>query len=78
MRKLAIAAAAFVISAALGVGVLALAAVLVAVIHVERHHASGIAAVAGGMSSTAVLLVPLASGILGAVLVLRSVNRTEN
>jgi hypothetical protein len=78
MRKIAIAAAAFIISAALGVGLLVVATVLLAVIHVERQHTSGIAAVAGGLSSRAVLLVPILSGILGAVLALRSVNRTEN
>jgi hypothetical protein len=71
MQKLLIAAAAFVVSATLGVGLLVLGAVLFAVIHIERQHTSGIGAVAGGLNTVTVLLVPLLTGLLGAGYVLR-------
>jgi hypothetical protein len=74
VRKLAIAAAAFVISAALGVGLVVVGAMLILlprVWGVAHDHASGIGAIAGGINGTTVLLVPLACGALGAFLAVR-------
>jgi hypothetical protein len=74
MQKFLTAAAAFVVSAALGVGLLVLVAVAIAVIHIERQHTSGMGAFAGGVNHITVFAVPLLCGILGAVYTLRRTN----
>jgi hypothetical protein len=75
MRKLVIAAAAFVISATLGAGLLAIWSIVVVLI--ARHGSSGTGPVAGGVSGTTVIVVPLICGALGAILAVRVANRSK-
>jgi hypothetical protein len=80
MRKLAIAAAAFVISAALGVGLLVVGSMLILLPRIYRmshDHASGIGAAAGGINGVTVLVVPLVCGALGAFLAVRRLGRNQ-
>jgi len=79
VRKLAIAAAAFVISAALGVGLLVVGAILILLPRIYRMShggGSGISAIAGGINGVTVIVFPLACGALGAFLALRRAGRT--
>jgi hypothetical protein len=71
MQKFLIAAAAFVVFAALGVGLLVLVAVLIAVIHIQRQHTSGMGAFAGGVNHITVFAVPLLCGLFGSLYALR-------
>ncbi len=80
MRKFAIAAAAFVISAALGVGLLVVGSILIVLPRVYRmshDHASGVGAAAGGINGLTVLVVPLACGVLGAFFAVRRLGSSE-
>jgi preprotein translocase subunit SecG len=75
MRKFALAAAAFVIAATLGIGLLALGSIVIVIL--AHHNSSGIGAVAGGLSrgisGATVLIVPVLCGVVGAYLAMRRV-----
>jgi hypothetical protein len=77
VHKFFVAAAAFVVSATLGVGVLVIVSVLVALVHIERAHTSGMGVFAGGVNHITVFAVPLLCGICGAVYVLRRVGEPK-
>jgi hypothetical protein len=74
MRKLLIAVAAFVLAAVCGVILLAVTSILFTLPQIARLHSQGIGAVAGGLSATAVFLVPILSGVLGVILTLHRMN----
>ena len=71
---------AFVISTLLGVVLLLSTSAVVgfAVLASERHNHPGLGAVAGGISETAVFMTPLLCGIIGVLVTLRRINRTES
>jgi hypothetical protein len=77
MRKVLIAAAAFLVSAVVGLVLLAVVPILIVVLpQIVARRTSGIGAVAGGVSSAA-LVFPRLSGVLGAFFALRRVNRAK-
>ncbi len=77
VRKLLIAIAAFTVAAVSGVVLLAVVSILLVLPQIARVRASGIGAVAGGISEAAVLLVPLLSGVLGVILTLNRLNHPK-
>ena len=79
MRKALIAIAAFITSAILGCIIILLIAMAVGYMWttVYQHH-SGIAAVAGGISETAVIAVPILCGIIGTLIVLHRRERKSS
>jgi hypothetical protein len=79
MRKVLIATIAFVVSAIVGVILSLLIAMVISYLWItvyQRNH-SGIGAVAGGISETAVMLVPILWGIIGMLIVLHRIERRE-
>jgi hypothetical protein len=79
MRTPLIAALAFVVSTLLGVVLLLITSAVMsfALLAIERHKHPGIGAVAGGVSETAVVMTPLLCGVIGVLLALRRIKRTE-
>ncbi|WP_260705602.1 hypothetical protein [Edaphobacter flagellatus] len=80
MRKVWIAAIAFVVSAVLGVILSLLLATAVGYLRIalyQRYH-SGIGAVAGGVTEMAVMLVPVLWGVIGMLIVLHRIERHES
>lgn len=80
MRKVWIAAIAFVVSAVLGVILSLLLATAVGYLRIalyQRNH-SGIGAVAGGVTEMAVMLVPVLWGVIGMLIVLHHIERHES
>jgi hypothetical protein len=45
---------------------------------IQQHYHSGIRAVAGGISETSVLLVPLLFGVIGVLITLRRIERRNS
>jgi len=76
MQKWLIAAGAFVIGAALGMGVLAVSIVVFGLVEVHNRH-TGIGALGGGIGYGTVMVVPVTCGALLAWLALRRVNRIQ-
>jgi hypothetical protein len=76
MQKWLVAAGAFVVGAALGMGVLAVSIVVFGLVTL-RHSQVGIGAYAGGIGHWTVLVVPVACGALLAGLAIRRLNRIE-
>jgi hypothetical protein len=74
MLKFLVGAAAFVVSAALGVGVLMIWAILILLLRRNDPHA-GTGAFAGGLTHDVVLIVPLVCGAVGAFLAVRKYSR---
>jgi hypothetical protein len=80
MRKALIATVAFIASAILGCIVLLLIAMAVGYVWMalyQRAH-SGIYAVAGGISETAVIAVPILCGFIGTLIVLHRIERKSS
>jgi hypothetical protein len=80
MRKTLIAAVAFITSAILGTMLLLLISMAVGYLLIslyQRNH-SGIGAIAGGLSETAVIAVPILCGIIGTLIVLRRIERKSS
>jgi hypothetical protein len=75
MQKVLVAAAVFVIGAAIGMGLLAVVIVVAGVLSVR--HSGGIGAVAGGVGHWTVLVVPVACGSVSAWLAVRRMNRIQ-
>jgi hypothetical protein len=80
MRKTLIAAVAFITSAILGCVLLLLIAMAIGYVWVTlyQHNHSGIGAVAGGLSETAVIAVPILCGIIGTLIVLHRIERKSS
>ena len=76
MQKWLVAAGAFVIGAALGMGVLVAAIVVFALLQMHSRQA-GLGAVAGGIGHWTVLIVPVAFGAVAAWMAVRRLNRVE-
>ena len=74
MLKFLVGAAAFVVCAALGVGVLVIWAILILLMRRHDPHAQ-LGAVAGGLSGMVLLVVPLVCGALGAFFAVRKYSR---
>ena len=80
MRKPLILTVAFIVSMVLGVMLLLLITVAIGFIQIaiqQRNH-PGIGAVAGGISETSVLLVPLLVGVIGVLITLRRIERRKS
>ena len=77
MRKFWMALGAFVIFAAAGVGLLVVTGIVILLSHHARGHAAELGGIAGGISGTTVLAVPLLCGAAGAGYVLYQLNRTR-
>jgi hypothetical protein len=76
MQKALLAAAAFVIGAAIGMGLLVTAIVVFGFVHM-RNSQSGIGAIAGGISHLTVLLIPVVTGGLAAWWAVRRLGRAQ-
>jgi len=76
MQKWLIAAGAFVIGAALGMGVLAASIVVFGLVEVRGRH-TGIGVIGGGIGYWTVLVVPVICGALLAWMAVRRVNRIQ-
>lgn len=76
MQKWLIAAGAFVVGAALGMGVLAASIVVFGLWEMHNQH-GGIGALAGGIGHWTVLVVPVTCGALLAWMALRRLNRIQ-
>jgi hypothetical protein len=80
MRKPLILTLAFIVSMVLGVVLLPLIIPAIGFVQIaiqQRNHA-GIGAVAGGISETSVLLVPLLFGVIGTLITLRRIERRKS
>ena len=75
MQKALVAAAAFVIGAALGMGLFVI--VLLVAAYVAMKHSGGAGAVAGAVRHWTVLVVPVVCGSVAAWLAVRRVGRTQ-
>ena len=76
MQKWLVAAGAFVVGAALGMGVLAVSIVVFGLVTL-RHSQVGIGRAAGGIGHWTVLAVPVACGALLSWMAVRRLNRIE-
>ena len=76
MQKWLIAAGAFVIGAALGMGVLAASIVVFGLVEVRSRH-TGIGVIGGGIGYWTVLVVPVTCGAVLAWMAVRRVNRIQ-
>jgi hypothetical protein len=80
MRKPLILTLAFIVSMMLGVAVLLIIITSTGSIQIaiQQHNHPGIGAVAGGISETVVLLVPLLFGVIGVLITLRRIERRKS
>jgi Na+/phosphate symporter len=75
MQKMLVAAAAFVIGATLGMGLLAAVVIVAAVMSARRS--GGLGVLTGGVGHSTVLVVPVACGLLAAWMALRRLNQVQ-